>query len=1094
MVKIKKTAVFLILVAMALAILPYLINMPIVGITLKDKLRQELKVPVDFDRVNWGWWPQPSIFIHNITVAHERFKLTTHKGSLCPDWSGLIRGKSAFKVYLKQPEITVKTLKTPGPSEKTARPAQKNIVSTLLSTLVAVEVEEAKVLLPSDGFLSGLAPETDRLKFVDLDAKVKRTPDRFELVGSGDFPCVERLTADIVVKKEPFPLSNERRNHWTLDIQGKAIDLTEVRDKVLRLFGDNEDVRYICDIVRGGRATSGRYEFEGFAEDFRRLDAMAITAQTDNVEVMLPNINLPLHQVSGPVVIRQARLIGESLSATVGDSKVSNGVVDLELIGHNPVLRLALDFDAALAEIPDLLTTHFLTDKETVVAELAKINSASGRVKGHLNIAGRIDYLPVEIAVHTADGEVSYQRFHDPAGIRQGVLTFYPDHLVWQNVSGYLGPNTLHNANGALFWEDELKIDVTAADADVAPASLLTQFYSWPELSREIKPLLRAVEGRLKISGLRIKGPIGPLNGLTWQADTEMTNLRLDSPLLPEPLLIRSGRTKLKSGDFFAVDCHLDIAGSEMDMMVDMDRIARLGPDTWIDSQGTLTLQGRLIPEVAHWVKEKQWVPLEYFPRTPCRLDPMQFTFNEAGLQLEGQLITPQTNDQDITTAIDIELAKDRISINDLSIASSTEKAELQAVFTPFPKSNLYLGFMGKLSKKTADTILENNKLLADTVQGNCRIKYFFDSPTANQLSGSLLVKDMNIYVDNHVFNIFRAALSGHESHVAIDMATFAFNREKMTVAGKVALNDGEGLVADLSLQSDKLSVNNLNQMLDLFKRDSETDKAGRPVLSRPASKKMDIAGQINVDINQLVYQKEDAPPLIWKDLRGQVRMDPEIGTSININRGHICGFNTSGTLRRSPGKNAFQVATKKSNTVDFQEVLSCFGIDNRKITGRFTLDAALSGTLNNWSDGHLKLVSYDGEIQKLTIMSKLFSVINVTDMLSLSNIKNLFSSGYPYSTIKLNGTVADNQLTLSDSFVKGVGMDFFFSGTVALNTGALDLLMFVKPFGTIDAIITSIPLIGKDLGAGNQSIMFLTLKVSGDIRDPKVTLMSTTK
>ena len=123
--------------------------------------------------------------------------------------------------------------------------------------------------------------------------------------------------------------------------------------------------------------------------------------------------------------------------------------------------------------------------------------------------------------------------------------------------------------------------------------------------------------------------------------------------------------------------------------------------------------------------------------------------------------------------------------------------------------------------------------------------------------------------------------------------------------------------------------------------------------------------------------------------------------------------------------------------------------------------------------------------------MSKLFAVINVTDMLSISGLKNLFSTGYPYSTIQLTGTIADNQLKLANSFIKGPGLDFFFSGTVALDAGELDLLLFVKPFGIIDAIVTTVPLVGKDLGGGNQSIMFLPLHVGGDVRDPKITLLS---
>ncbi|MFW6237576.1 MAG: hypothetical protein ACOC3F_04245, partial [Desulfosudaceae bacterium] len=59
-----------------------------------------------------------------------------------------------------------------------------------------------------------------------------------------------------------------------------------------------------------------------------------------------------------------------------------------------------------------------------------------------------------------------------------------------------------------------------------------------------------------------------------------------------------------------------------------------------------------------------------------------------------------------------------------------------------------------------------------------------------------------------------------------------------------------------------------------------------------------------------------------------------------------------------------------------------------------------------------------------------------------------------------------------------------------ALDSGQLDLLMFVKPFSTIDAIITTIPLVGKDVGAGQQSIAFIPLNVGGTLDDPRFYLL----
>ncbi len=1077
---------------MVLAVLPYALGFPVVGRTAKEKLRQKLDISLDFNRLAWSWWPQPSVSFYSLRVNHSRTKVTAPRGALRADWSGLVRGKSAFKLYLEEPEIRVTSL-APMPASGDALTTRAKPTLAPLSSFVAIEVKNAHVWLPSDGILAGMGPEAPCTEIMNLDAKVLMAPEYFEFTGRCRLSLAESLRAEIELEKRASGPEAPMQNYWHLDIKGQNVDLTAARKKVLRLFGKDAVVRQVCHIVQGGRARTASYSFQGFTEDFERLEAMRIAALTEGVAVVIPEMDLPLQQASGPVEISQGVLTGQSLSATLNNSRVSGAKLSLELTGRNRQLDLTADFDAALADIPGLLRTHVFQNNQVVVAELAGIEKAEGRVAGRLKIDGSLNNLPVEVTVRDSDGSASYRRFRDRAGIREGVLTFYPDHLTWRAVEGFVGPHRINSSSGSVFWKEGVRLDVSALDAEVKTGNMLAQLRDWPVFAQEVRPLLRSAKGPLKIHNMRLKGPVGPLEKMSYRVDVEMENLHLDSPLLPEPLLIRTGKTCLKSGKFFASDCHLDIAGPDMEVLVDMDRISRFTPDAWVDSRGKLVLRGRLNTKTARWVRDHQWIPSAYFPRTPCRLDPMVISFDEKAVGLRGNLVTPRKSAPEITTSMDIALGSRKVVIEDLTVTSDQENAGLKVVFEPFPDPNIYLRFTGRLTKETADAILEDNMLLAESVQGDCRIQYFFDSPEARQLSGSLVVNGINIYARDNVFSVQQAAISGHESYADIETALISFNQEAMSLEGRLAMRNGSGLEADLSLRSPHISYRNLERMLALVtgKKIVDDNASAANAYSPPA-----ITGRIDFQVKQFAYtpdrkDSEHDNTYLWQDLGGRVEMRSGQPAFVTIEQGNICGLETTGTLRRPPGKSIVKVSAGQTEEADFQEVLSCLGIGPRKLTGRFQLEASLSGTPGNWSDGYLNLVSHKGEIKKLAIMSKLFAVINVTDMLSISGLKNLFSTGYPYSTIQLTGTIADNQLHLANSFIKGSGLDFFFSGTVALDAGELDLLLFVKPFGMIDAIVTTVPLVGKDLGGGNQSIMFLPLHVGGDVRDPKITLLS---
>ena len=564
---------------------------------LKQTLNQKLGLPVDFNKVYWSWLPQPSLCFDDVKVSHKMVEATVPLGAIRLDWWGLLHGKSVINLYLKQPDIIIKTIAQPQTPPGVAASNKK--LSPLLSIL-SLAIDKGRVQLPSDGFLKPLASQTSQIEIVDLSAWASPMLKGLEIKSSCRLSFMEKLSADISFKKRHSDAKSASEVLWELDISGRNIDLTAARKKVLLMFGYDETTRLVCDIVKSGRARTGRYQFKGTTDDFEYLDSMIITAYAEDVDIVVPEIELPLQKASGPIRIENSILTGKGLTASLGNSQVEDGELKLELLGEDPELNLKLNFDVPLAALPELLTDHFLTGQKRIIEEISKVKNPVGRLLGSLNLGGNLSNLPVEVTINKSEASAEYQRFQKAIGLERGTLTFYPDHMVWHDLTGNVGFNCIKNSTGSLAWDKGLELDIAVAEAALDTTDLLAELRSWTQLKKELSPLVNSLQGPLEVKNLRAQGDLHQLEQLTWRADVATADLHISTPLLPEPILVKSGQARLTSGEILATACVLDIvAGQDMDIEIDMDRLTWPGSDSWKKYQGQIKFSGRLNKKAA---------------------------------------------------------------------------------------------------------------------------------------------------------------------------------------------------------------------------------------------------------------------------------------------------------------------------------------------------------------------------------------------------------------------------------------------------------------------------------------------------------------
>ena len=910
------------------------------------------------------------------------------------------------------------------------------------------------------------------------------------------------LTLSGVIERRQAALTDEAL--WHIDLKAKEIDLSGVREKVLALFGRHDVADLVCSIVLGGKARETTYFFEGTVPRFRELKAMIITADVDGAPVHVPGVDLDLKEASGQIEIRNGILTGQNLSAKLGDSMGSNGSLALGLVGEDKVFKLDMELDADLSKLPALL--HRLVDHQGFRDELAKFSNVRGKTSGRLILGDRLKDISVRVEVSSIDGTAAYERITWPIKIKKGQLQVLPDEVNWSNIQGVVGPNSIHETEGSVRWKDEVFLDTGKLNASLDSGPLFAELKRYPVLQKVLSKVLLSIDGPLEVTDAWLKGPVK--KPLSWKYSITANTKGLDfhSPLLPGPSNIEQASAQADQENVRISSCKMRLSDQQINLNGDLKH------KKWQDWQGRLDLSGTAKKGISQWVKAKDWIPALYFPRTPCTLNHLKVAWDQKKTAVKGEIISDIENKKIIKVKLDLSSSPKEFSIKDLTIIAPAEKASLSLNLLQAPRENLLLNWEGCLKGNTLDKILEKNKILSGHIKGSCNLSCFLEDPSSARLKGPIEASGLNWHWGvTEPIAVKYANLAGHNSWTDIEELFLRINGESVMSKGRASFSK-HNIDLDLDLKSDSISWKNLSQFLDTFKEkhpspdSAPTPKSPNHQITRSPNfphSPLFLTGRINFELDRFKYTsiKKAAFPdkdqkvtdYVWQPLTGQVKFLPQGKTAVSISSGTICGFNTTGTWRSGPGPgmaNLF-ISTDHEKKVLFQDVLSCLGFKQNILEGPFVFNADIEGTPGNWQRGTIELQSSNGIIRRMTLLSKIFSVLNVIDLFSKNGLPDLLTEGFPFSQMDIKGIIKDNNLIIDYAIIKGKGLNLFGSGKIDLDDMNADMIVLVAPLKTIDTIVSKVPLLGKAIGGKDAAIVAFPVKIKGQIKDPEVTVLS---
>ncbi|MBW2039554.1 MAG: AsmA-like C-terminal domain-containing protein [Deltaproteobacteria bacterium] len=230
----------------------------------------------------------------------------------------------------------------------------------------------------------------------------------------------------------------------------------------------------------------------------------------------------------------------------------------------------------------------------------------------------------------------------------------------------------------------------------------------------------------------------------------------------------------------------------------------------------------------------------------------------------------------------------------------------------------------------------------------------------------------------------------------------------------------------------------------------------------------------------------------IWRDAEGVVTFGDK-GTSIKVARADLCGINCQGTISQGEGMTtlAFRFWARGAGP---SPTISCLWGKDAHIEGTFLLEGDIKAEgkedpLRESSQGSLLIRSQKGRIYRWTILSRIFSLLNVMEFFK-GKFPDFTQKGFQYDKFIIKGDLKDGSLCLEEAVIDGTAMKIVGEGKIDLLKGEANLVVLIAPLKTVDIIMNNIPIFGKVFTGKSGTFISVPFGVTGPLDDPKITTL----
>lgn len=207
-------------------------------------------------------------------------------------------------------------------------------------------------------------------------------------------------------------------------------------------------------------------------------------------------------------------------------------------------------------------------------------------------------------------------------------------------------------------------------------------------------------------------------------------------------------------------------------------------------------------------------------------------------------------------------------------------------------------------------------------------------------------------------------------------------------------------------------------------------------------------------------------------------------------------GGKVNGRIRADFGSNEqprFQTNLKAEN-LSAEQLIQSLGLrlHNEVITGTLSLQADVTARGESAAElkksllGNVKLYLEDGSLRRFAVLSKIFSILNVSQLLKFK-LPDMVSGGMPYNEMNATLAVRDGVVSSHDLFIDSAAMNISAVGKIDLVKEELNITVGVQPLQTVDKVVSRIPIVGWILTGKDRSLITAYFEAKGKWDDPVV-------
>lgn len=1043
----------IILGATGVALAPWWIDLGPVRTKIQGAASSALAGTLTYERMDLSWFPRPEVVIRGLKVSvpgHAGGTVRTVRVS--PFLLPLVRGRVVLsKVGVDGLDLRV-DLNAPKNAERSLAPPNPDWTQTLRSVgsqTLDVELSQSRVVLSRP---TGKSLTFEGIRFEaslrSADGRAGFTLSRL----SADSP---RLLVEGSVRADAGAPSLEAA------AKGSALDVTNIRAKLLSFAGDDAVIAAILGIVRGGTLTSFSFASSGKAPgDLGVLEGMSIRAVVKDGKIRVPGPNLDLEGVTADVALEGGALTAKNAAARVGKSRASGGTVLVGLAKGDDRLRVDAQVQADLADVPAILER--VIPSRTFHEEVALVEGLRGSATARITI-GDLKSAPVtSVSVSDMRFSANYRRLPWPLRVDGGEFTFDGRRMDVNRLSGGLGRSTFSGLKARVRLGKAPALEEASGAIDVAFEDFLEGARSIPGAEAPLEGV-RRWEGSAHIDLRRASGPLARLAEASVDASGTFKEILFSSSSLPT-LSIPSGR--------FAVGNDAVRVSDAAVRTLDASLLVSGVWSGWRGGAGKIdtAADGELGPETIRWGWERASLPAKFLPAAPIALHSVRVALAPGGaLSVSGDLVV--ANGPRLT----LDLAGDgkKIDVRNLTIADGDSAASVALLR---PDAAFDARFKGRLALSTVGRLFAGGQRHPGGIEGDFRALVPAENLARVTAEGALTATGLEVQTPAGPVTIERLDVRAAKNRFDVASSSVVLDEQKFSIAGSATLRD-KAIVLDMDVATGDLAWTSVEKVLARIE-DAKKKAPAQPAAPAPLA----IGGDVRVSVDSFAYRD-----FVFRPVLAGVRLGKD-AVSAAIRKAEICGISTTGEARFPAGGVMAVEARAYASGPDINVPLTCLGIENVGMTGAYEASVQVKGEreasgLPRAIRGPLTFKAVKGRIGKATVLTRILGVLNATDVFAGKSGSRV-GEAMPYDAITLEGEMAKGRVSIREAALKSPSITMAATGTVGVLDQSLDLAVLSHPLSTVDKIVQAIPVVRTILGV---NFLAVAVKVTGTIGDPKV-------